>query len=631
MTREDALTSMETFKYHIDLPEDETGLPDWITYNRGAWTIVLPYKAIDYPRGCGDWNSRPWVFITKPGGEPTKLSDSKWEWNDATDQHLTVHWPDVEWEDGIDIVYKREAKGFEEHQPTPLECMPGDLFMEWGLPSYGMESEPGVPYVRAEWDFDLDYDNPECSTHQFRCVSLYGITDNHNAVDPEQARGAFRIDEEVIYQLNEVFNPFDLKDAAYKRTFRWAQKGPLGPSILLNAHFYDKYDNFRPCLDGAHVVLRPEKWGYYCENAEKVMLFDADGDLDPVLLSRPENYDVMLIDSVAEIVFLDIPDGYEYYKVLYSTIPTRNAPSWFHTGRWEWMIVGEESLASDSIGSGMVGSTWTDWKKQEMWLSGLDVQAEIYGPTIPFVFSRFNDSLPGRQDFHYDHEGEDHRSALMDDWCTPEGYAGETTIRPYAISSSNVIVVGGPIVNLAGEYFNDFTDAFVFSEYGGGFYAPGCWARTSQPSPGISEKKDALWYNSTEVGDEVGYAIISVYKDLNETTGYIVYGYTAEDTYYACYALRGGLLAWTQWLQPGSTTLILEIDYSELHPVELHIKEVLGPFTECTGAFTNFKTIDYERNMEAWYMNVVDDSSRLGLCYKLVDVEWCAQVHPDPD
>ena len=38
-------------------------------------------------------------------------------------------------------------------------------------------------------------------------------------------------------------------------------------------------------------------------------------------------------------------------------------------------------------------------------------------------------------------------------------------------------------------------------------------------------------------------------------------GYTAEDTYYACYALRGGLLAWLQDIQMGATTIILEIDY----------------------------------------------------------------------
>ena len=631
MTREEALTSMETYTYHIDLPEDESGLPDWITYDRGAWTIVLPYKAIEYPRGCGEWDNRPWVFIidhTIPDAEPTKLSDSIWDWNAASGRHLTVHWPEVNWEDGIDIVYKREMKGFEEQYPDPLDCMPEDLFDEWPGPTYGMESEPGVPYVRAEWDFDLDYDNPECSTHQFRCVSLYGLTDYNNAVDPDmEDLGLFRIDQEVIYQLDEVFNPWDLKDAAFKDTFRWAQKGPLDGPIMLDAHLHDKYSNDRMCLEEAHELVWPEKWGNYCENAEKVILFDADGILEPILLTRLEDY--VRRDDFTLAILADTTD-YEYYKVLYSTRRIGEEPHWFHSGRWEWTIIGEESLASDSIGSGMIGSTWTDWKKKEMWLSGLDVEAEIYGPSIPSVMSRFDDSLPGRYDFYYDYDGEDFRTAFRDDWCTPEDYEGDYTIYPYAISSSNILVVGGPIVNVAAEYFNDFTDAFVYSEYDGGFYAPGCWARTSQPSPSKSDETDALWYNSTDVDDDVGHAIVATYKDLNGTIGYIVYGYTAEDTYYACYALRGGLLAWTQWLQDGATAIVLEFDYSDLHPVTIHVSEVLGPFTECTGAFTNFKTDDYYVKMDAWYDNVVREADMLGLCYKLVDVDWCAEIHPDP-
>jgi len=629
MTREDALTSMETFQYHIDLPEDETGLPDWITYDRGAWMIVLPEKAVEYPRGCGEWDSRPWVFITKPGGEPTKLSESVWEWNDASKQHLTVHWPQVEWEDGIDIIYKREMKGFEEQWPTPLECMPEDLFRDWRGPSYGMEEEPGVPYTRAEWDFELDYDDPDCSSHQFRLVSLWGQTDLHNAVDPDMdGQGFFRIDEEVIYQLNEVFNPWDLSDAAHKETFRWAQKGPISEPIVLDAHLHDKYGNLRPALFDRHELVYPEKWGYYCEFSEKVILFDSDGVLEPLLLERPEDY---LIRPVDFAVFLQKDfNGYDYYKVLYSTVRIEDAPHWFHRGRWEWTIIGEESLASDSIGSGMIGTTWTDWKNVEMWLSGLDVQAEEFGPTIPRVFSRFNDSLPGRYDFHYDHGEGDHRSALRDDWSTPDEYDGTYTVYPYAISSSNIIVVGGPLVNLAAEYFNDFTDAFIFSEYGSGFYAPGCWARTSQPSPDMSDDVDELWYSSTNVDDKVGHAIISTYKDLNGTVGFIVYGYTAEDTYYACYALRGGLIAWLQDIQMGATTIILEIDYEDLHPVAFHVKEVLGPFTECTGAYTNFKTGDYDRNIDMMYRNVVNEAERLGISYKLVDISWCAKIHPDP-
>ena len=28
--------------------------------------------------------------------------------------------------------------------------------------------------------------------------------------------------------------------------------------------------------------------------------------------------------------------------------------------------------------------------------------------------------------------------------------------------------------------------------------------------------------------------------------------------------------------------------------------------------------------------SVEHEAMELGLCYKLVDIDWCAQVHPDP-
>ena len=80
----------------------------------------------------------------------------------------------------------------------------------------------------------------------------------------------------------------------------------------------------------------------------------------------------------------------------------------------------------------------------------------------------------------------------------------------------------------------------------------------------------------------------------------------------------------------GTTTILLEIDYDKLHPVRFHVVESLGPFTECTGFDTNFKTSDYYTNLAIAEGNVVDEAARLGICYKLVDIEWCAQVHPDP-
>ena len=202
--------------------------------------------------------------------------------------------------------------------------------------------------------------------------------------------------------------------------------------------------------------------------------------------------------------------------------------------------------------------------------------------------------------------------------------------------------MGLKIANLLGVFFQmffgarraRFTDAPIFTGYGEGFYAAGCWARTTQDhyqgKTLVNVPDDELWYSSPTTGDDVGYATVSTYKDLNETVGFLVYGYTAEDTYYTCYALRGGLLPWLQQLQCGTTTIVLEIDYSDLLPVGFHVKECLGTMTECAGFEANFKDVAYSSNLETAETAVESEAMSLGICYKLVDIEWCAQLHPDP-
>jgi hypothetical protein len=617
------LETMETEEKYIDVP---TALPPNVLWPNYLWldgdTLVIDLQddLVEYPRGACEWSDEPWVFKKNAQGEYVKLVPGlhfEWTGNVEID-------PDY-WVPGDEfvVVYKRWMKGHEEHVIIPAECneLPADDI------SYGMLEEPKVPYVFAEWDFDLDYDHPENSTQQFRCVSVYGLTDYNDAIDPDMPdhQGEYRIDREVTYQLNEIFNPWDLKDAAHKDTFRWAQKGTYdGDPLTLTSHLHDKYGNERDCLDEDHGLVHYPKWGYYCHDDEKVILYDSTGTHEPLLLERDVDYEI--VDFMVQ--FLKEFPGYDLYKVLYSTELVEDPPEGedWSAGRWEWIVVGEPSLASDSIGTGMVAAAWLDWKNVETWLSGLDVEAEVYGPAIPYVLR----PLDG------DYRDDLGRLHFKDDWSTPDDWAGEE-IYPYAISSSNVIVVGGPLVNLASEYYNDFTDAFVFSEYGDGFYAPGCWSRTTQGpywegKSQVMAADDELWYESTVAtpDDHVGYAIVSTYKDLNETKGFIVYGYTAEDTYYACYALRGGGLEWLQHVQEGVTSILLRIDYEELHPVGFHVEEELGPFTECTGAYTNFKTSQYYTNYNMGKQMVEDRAAELGICYKLVDIEKCGQVHPDP-
>lgn len=255
------------------------------------------------------------------------------------------------------------------------ECMEPMFQPGQHVETLGMYSEPDTPYVFAEWDFDFDH--PENSTHQFRCVSVYGLTDNNNALDPNETGGMFRIDEEVMYQLNMVFNPWDLKNAAELDTFRWAQKGGITSEITLVSHLMDKYGNDRDCLGRDHEIVFPEKWGYYCQDSEKVILYGG-GEL--ILLQRPEDYTV---EGDRILIHMDL-SGYTHYKVLYSTEYCPEDGTW-HDGRWEWTVIGESSHASDSLGSSLLTSALTDWKNEEVWLAGLDIQAADLGPSIPWT------------------------------------------------------------------------------------------------------------------------------------------------------------------------------------------------------------------------------------------------------
>jgi hypothetical protein len=397
------LTTMETKEQEIDILGQSELLQDkWYYYYKwnldNTLSLRIPDETlVEYPRGAGEWSAAPWVFKWDEGlGDWMVVIDDDWTWDDVLNY---VNIDDGSWEPGDTflLVFKREMKGHVPHELEPMECCE-DMFMQVPVEAYGMYAEPRVPYVFAEWDFDLDWIEPDKSSHQFRCVALYGITDNNDAVDQdmEDMEGTFKIDEEVKYQLNEVFNPWDLKDAAHKDDFRWTQKGaiPEDGEILLQAHLNDKYElremydlpeDF--CLNGTQIVWNATKWGEYCNYSEKVLLYDSSGAMEAELLERPEDYNLLYHGKGNYVIALeDEFTDYDHYKVLYSTKlnTTRNgAPHWFQDGRWEWLVIGGESLASDSIGSAMLSTTWTDWKNKETWLSGLDAEADVYGPAIP--------------------------------------------------------------------------------------------------------------------------------------------------------------------------------------------------------------------------------------------------------
>jgi len=74
------------------------------------------------------------------------------------------------------------------------------------------------PYYIAEWDFVLGTTDVPGDPVQFRGVAIYGIVDNHDLDDTNYNQ---ILDSEVMYILDEYFNPFDLVAAAHKDTARW--------------------------------------------------------------------------------------------------------------------------------------------------------------------------------------------------------------------------------------------------------------------------------------------------------------------------------------------------------------------------------------------------------------------------
>lgn len=247
-----------------------------------------------------------------------------------------------------------------------------------------------------------------------------------------------------------------------------------------------------------------------------------------------------------------------HIKVLYSTIEENEK------GQYEWMVVGKDSATVDSIGAAYMTEAFDSRKDIDVLLTGLDINDTANGPYVPFVMAR---AATGTKADYRDNLGRPH---LRDDWCTT-----------YPVSSSNMLFSGGPEANLGAEYFNEFTNAF--------------FARTAYVvnDTGHAYKILALsCWNKNTYGS--GYAVISVYKDINGTIGFLIWGFTGSDTYYAAkwfWDIPEGIetpdgatvysgIEYLQHENLGVTDIILEIDYTT-HPYSVSVTdERLGTISE---------------------------------------------------
>jgi hypothetical protein len=401
-------------------------------------------------------------------------------------------------------------------------------------------------------------------------VAQYLIDD----IDAGYLTGAGCIREERVYNMEE-----DKLIPSY-----WDQYNTFAERVLINGTLWARHDSVK-----SYETLDPSKAGT-----------DVNRDYYTIDFSNGTLwfYRYNAITEEYEQITLKVGTT---IKILYSTI------EFCTIGRYEWNVVGTVSAAIDSAGAAMVSDAFEEWKDIEVYKAALELKEATWGPYAPYLLREQGVANRSRSQYR----GNLNRLSLKDDWCTT-----------YPISSSNIIVIGGPSANGLAEYFNDYTDAFLTKSdvstsdlTGWGIYAPGCWNKTRAYYGGASGAS--------------GYAVISTYLDLNGTIGFIVWGYDGQDTYYACYALRHGLIEYLQYLQPGVTTLILKMTYSGSCAPTISIVESLGIFTECTG----FGQFAYLGEGGATYVRtyyVLPTARRLFIESKLMTFTWPDRIHSDP-
>lgn len=362
--------------------------------------------------------------------------------------------------------------------------------------------------------------------------------------------------------------------------------------------------------------LIPSEWDHYSTFSEKVLV---NGTLwnrynyqikDPSYSATAYRPYYVINFETGKIFFWKYVVGTGYtnctlkattrVEVLYSTI------EFCTNGRYEWSAVGTVSAAIDSTGASMVSSAFEEWKNIEVYNSALELKEATWGPNAPYLLREKGVANRTRSQYR----DTIHRLHLRDNWCST-----------YAVTSSDIISVGGPSANGLSEYFNDYTDAFLTKTdvstsdlTGYGIYAPGCWNKTR-----------AYYGGASGAG---GYAVVSTYLDLNGTIGFIVWGYNGDDTYYATYALRHGLIAYLQYVQPGVTTILLQMNYTA-HPPDISVVECLGTFTECTG-FGDYKYLGEGGAAYVKTTYVLPLARRLFIEDKLMDFTWPTYIHADP-
>jgi hypothetical protein len=205
------------------------------------------------------------------------------------------------------------------------------------------------------------------------------------------------------------------------------------------------------------------------------------------------------------------------------------------------------------------------------------------------------------------------RNPLYPSWSPVSQYGrwavtGTTsfTQSAYGVTyAEGIITLGGVKANGITRYFNDFNFAISREGATGNALINGGTVTGSAPTsngalPTFDYFPISTWASSTGTtagfGYTEGYAIISLARDINGTRGLEVFGWDGRDTYWAAaWASQYLSSTYNGWIPAGATSVILHVTYSaaDREPTQFQIVKALGTITEFgTNAFATANLYD---------------------------------------
>ena len=395
--------------------------------------------------------------------------------------------------------------------------------------------EPSTPWVVVQWCYNaMEYPNllswlTNNDEREIRFVEVIGMTDfnsgPHPAMDMDSGDNWNQVDAEVLYLLDQVFNPEDLNSIADigmtgESPFQWVG---LGQSAATTD-------------SGAAAVIGGMGYGYH---ATAFPLFDRADEMFP--------WTAPVVGMKGTIPFGLDPYSGDYYETFNN------------------VDLGDGIDGTDYVRTGLKGFAFT-----------------VYDDDY---ISKQAQPIAGG-DSYYDSYWYPSKDPLTERWS---GYSHMVGFAGVPYSPNGIWTLGGVKSNGLTRYFNDFystitregPDASAFVDGG---TVTGT-APTSDPNKGTFDYYPLASWNSSAstFGYKDGYAVIGIARDINGTRGLSVYGWDGRDTFWANAWASQYLLGPTgAWLPDGVTSLVLKINYTaeNREPSGFTIVKALGTITE---------------------------------------------------